>query len=695
MAKSEKTTYAPGELSRVREKLGVIDRDEANELAKKLGGEVGFERSDDDERGRSKQGSVRHEKVNVKIGDRPTRGIPGKRIELAPEAEKEYSQPEKKISARKGVSFDDDPSVPLRVSYWNRVKMDRFAGQPEFDIKSPGQVLNSIFSLFMNVPDYVSPSFIRRRMPEYYSKIEILVLSTRTLLPRNNARRSERVKKSAPLVYAILDAIRYWEIEKISGDLSRIQTNPKSAKVSDFAGILQAVYKPLFILDRLDSDAHIRGAYKILYKFLYIENPMEAQGKYQELIRTALAAYSGIRRDIHYLLYPLLMKTVSATYVHYDLFFDERKRRIMSFLNVTENDQLDPAELTMQGDVKDLKPEAEEEPQEDTAESGEGERAATEEEKSRRLAQEAEKKALDRGLQTLEALFPKAGWDNLQSFPDLYPYFMNIFDLRKGRVNISPTDPMQQILILMRILEELFFGLRSVSFGSFQGASGAVEKADATLGEIINNWRFYIERSFEREYLPRLSEYMRVLEGSPEERTSMYTRKLITELHWLKRLYYLPYYKFESLVPPPFQKGEIVSIYAKIKSLRKYFTIVAQGIDQGNRAGGAEAHATCEGIDNPWEPYVFEIPNPISRRLNALLAPKVRNNASLIYFCLAIITVLDKLVNSEDSWAYGDTGPLFRSVDNGGIIPLTGVDSKIDADALFRESIRKRQKAQG
>jgi hypothetical protein len=267
--------------------------------------------------------------------------------------------------------------------------------------------------------------------------------------------------------------------------------------------------------------------------------------------------------------------------------------------------------------------------------------------------------------------------------------------LKKGIINISPTDPMQQILILMRILNELFFGLRYVSFGNIHGLSGNTERIDGIMGEIINNWNYYIELCFEKEYLPRLTNYIRIMEGSPEERTSIYTKKLITELQWLKRLFFLPFHKFESLVPPPFQKGEINPIYVKIKTLRKYLTAVAAGIEQGNKAGGAEAHAPCDGIDNPWDPYVFQVPNPLSIRLDALLGPKIKNNASLIYFALAVTAVLDYLVNNENSWAYGpQTGPLFRSEKGEGLVPLSGVDKRIDADALFKQVLKQRQKKQ-
>ena len=697
MAKSDKAIYAPGELSRVREKLGVFDKQEADMLIKKLGGEIGYERSEENEQARQQ---VRREKVNVKIGDRPSRGNRNRdRLALDDDDDALSEEPaaKKKASRKKEKELDaeteDDPSVPLRVSYWDRVKMDKFAGQSEFEIKSSSQVFQSMISLFGDIPDYVNHAFVVRRMPEYYKRLEGLVVSTRTLFPRNNLKRNERMKKSAPLAYSILDVIRYWDIEKISSDLNKIQTHAKSARVSDFANILRAIYRPLFTLERLDLDVHIRGAYKVLYKLLYLENPTEAENKYQELIRTALTAFSGIRQNIRYLLFPILLKSVSANYVPYEQFFIERKNRLMSFLNTNEDSQINPSAVVIQGDAKDLKPEAEANADADGQEKPEEE---SEEEKARRAAAEAEKKALERGIRTLEILFPKAGWDRIATYPDLFPYFADMFPMKKGVVNIAPTDPMQQVLILMHILEELFYAVRHISFGAIPDPSGTIEELNAPLGAIINNWRYNIETSFGKTYVPKLLEYVRILEGSHEERASMYYKKLITELHWLKRLYFLPFYRFESLIPPPFQKGEIKSIYTDIKNLRRYLSAVAVGIEQGNRAGGAESQAPCDGIDNPWEPYMFEVPNPLSRRLDALLAPKARNNAALVYFTLAITTVLDNLLNNEKSWAYTSRpSPLFRSVNGEGAVPLTGIDNRIDADGIFKQSLKQRQKNKG
>jgi hypothetical protein len=111
------------------------------------------------------------------------------------------------------------------------------------------------------------------------------------------------------------------------------------------------------------------------------------------------------------------MKTVSANYLPYGLFFIERKNRIMAFLDVTDSDRLNPADI-VQEDAKDLKSKGAEAPKDEAPPEQSEEKKeddVPEEEKQRRSAVESEKKILDRGLQALESLFPEAGWDRLPS----------------------------------------------------------------------------------------------------------------------------------------------------------------------------------------------------------------------------------------------------------------------------------------
>ncbi len=698
MAKLPKAVYAPGELDKVRQKLGEMDPEEAKRMADVLGGEVGWERTFEEESKRSKP-RVRNETVDVVVkgsGSKSSKNQPKHRVELAPEGGNEQSirRKLKKII----IDPSDDPSTPIKLSYKERVKMDRYAAQPEFEIKNSTQVFYSVISIFAEVPDYVNPDFVNRRMNEIYRKIEMLVTTMRTMFPRNNLQRNERLRKLSAFAFSILDTLRYWNIERFSSDLSKIQSRPRNTKISDFSDILRTIYKPLFILDKLDPEVHIKGSFKLLFKVLYLENPTtESKNKYQEMIRNALSAYVMIRRDIRYILYPMLMKLLSDRWMTYDDFFKYRKNRFMNFINASEVDQIVPVSSVEEvpgAAAGENSPVAEERGEAASPNSEETEKQK--EEQQKKPAGEAESKAVGRGQNTLEFLFPKAGWERMATFPDLYPYFRSVFDFPKGYELISPTDPLQQIVILMRIIEELFFGLRYVSFGTAAGPDGTVERLDEIIGKIMNDWHGYIENILDKMYVPRLTEYCRILD-SPENKTSSYSRRILNELYLLKRFCFLPYYRFTPLSPPTINKREVKAIFPEVRNLRRYLTVIAASIEQGNKKGGAAANIVCDGIDNPWESYNFQVPNPVSIRMDALLGgknSKQKNNASLIFFTLSTTVVLDYIMNDEHSWAYSDqsSGSLFRSLNGEGRVPLFGVDTEIDADSIFKQTIKRRER---
>jgi len=715
MAKKDNAIYEPGELVNLRNKLGVTDQEEAKRIAQVLGGEVGTERSVVPEEPKNKK----FRKDDVIIGGRR-----GRRVDVAGDGLEERIG-----RAKPRVDFfpGDDPTVIKKINYRERVKMDQLSGQLFFEIKTSLQVFISVFSFFKEPIDYVNPRFVTRRINEYYYKLERLVTMARNLFPKSNTKRNNQLKRTNSFVYKILDTIRGWNIEQIAKNISELQAHPRTVKVSDFTETLKLIYKPLYVLSDLGIE-HIKSAFKLIYKILYIESPMEAKGKYQDVIRNIIALILEVRRDIQQGMYPLLMKLISDRFIPYARFFTERRRCFMAFLNVTAAEQLSAAGIdTQQIDnmnveaLQESNENAENDENDEAAENSEdsendenneqvddtekpAEEAVQEdpndpaviERKAKEEAEKAERRALEQGLSALETLFPKAGWDKLDEHPDLYPYFANIYDMKQGFELISPTDPLQQIAVMMHILEDLFIGMRYVNFGTIIGSDGKQIKLDEEMSSIVNNWRLYIEGSFLKEYLPRLTEYCRMLENSEEGRTSAYARKILNDLHWIKRLYFIPYYKFESIGPPPFTKQEIVPIYTQIRNIRKYLSSIAMGIEQGMRAGGAAAKAPCDGILNPWQTYNFQIPNPVSRRLNTIIPPERKRNATLIFFSLSVVTVMDYLINNENSWFYANRpGPLFRSVRDEGIIPIFGVDKKLDADKIFRDSLKKSQPAEG
>ncbi|MDR2052364.1 MAG: hypothetical protein LBP80_03040 [Treponema sp.] len=702
MAK-DKAVYAPGELGKVRGRLGNLDPNEAERMARILGGDVGVEREAEPQtvrppakggKGGKGGGTAGGGRGGGGSGRRPA---PRHRVELAPEEDEPGAHAYRNLASEKPYDPADNPALPIKLGYRERVKMDRYMGQTEFEIKGPFQVLKSIIS-FTPPPDLVSARFINKRLGEYYKRIENLVTTTRALCPRNNTRRNEQLKRVSSFAYRIIDTIRYWKIESIASEMTRLQLHPRENTIPELAELLKLIYKPIFILDQLDLDTNIREAYKLVYKIIFLENPGETVNKQQEMVKTALISFSLIKKEIRYLLYPLLMKLLSDRWLPYEDFFIGRRNRLMVFLGIAESEQLLPsmAEIPKSDEAIEDKIEkaGNEEKKDDEPED---EDTVSREQNAKRVARESERKAVDRGLKTLEAIFPQAGWDRAPFEHDFYPYFADVFKLQKEYALISPLDGLQQVVILIRMLQELFYGLRSVAFGVVPGPGGP-DNLGETLGAIINNWHYFIT-ALEKEYLPRLSEYCRILENASESRSSNYARRLLDELYWIKQFFFLPYFRFDSSFPPPIQKKDVTPLYPDVRSLRRCLTAVAGGIEKGTKAGGAAKKASCEGIDNPWEPYNFQVPNPVSLRLNAILGPNQRNNASLIFFTLAAVIVLDFLVNNDESWVYQTGGgrpePLFRSVDNEGVTPQRGVDKEIDTEAILKEMVKRAKAKSG
>jgi len=689
MAKDKNAIYAPGELSKVREKLGVTNDSEAKRMAQLLGGEVGTEKS------------AEIVKKNPLVGEKA-----GKRVRRIDTASDEAAAAKNKAK-HPGPYPGDDPMVTAVLRYNERVKIDRYSGQLIFEIKSAMQVIKSIFSFFKEPVDYVNPRFVTVRMSEYYNKIEKMVTAARTLFPRSNSKRNKQLKRMSGIVYKILDTIRSWDIESLSKIIAELQAHPRVVKVVDFTEALRIVYKPMYILDDLNVE-NIKTAFKLIYRILYIESPMDAKEKYQDVIRNIIASLIDIRKNVHFGLYPLLLKLISDRFINYERFFIERYRRFSAFLNASENDQLNSSDLNPQQiesiDVEAIQKEAAEEEEKENEDGPEGSLDAldeldeeetddqkTAERKPKEEAGKPENKTLDQAKSALNVLFPKSEWDRIEEYPDLYPYFANLYNLKQGYELIAPSDPVQQIAVLMHILDDLFIGMRYVHFGLIAGPDGNPVKVNDEIGDILNNWRSYIEDSFSRDYLPRMTEYCRLLENSRDPR-SPFAKKSLNELHWIKRLYFLPYYKFESLGPPPFQKNEVTPVYTEIRKLRRTLTTVVMGIEQGIRAGGAAARAPCNGINNPWAQYNFQVPNPVSRRMDLMLPNERKINATIIIFSLSAVTLLDYIVNNENSWAYGSRpGPLFRSLKDEGVIPVFGVEARTDVDKIFRESLKKAQ----
>jgi hypothetical protein len=168
--------------------------------------------------------------------------------------------------------------------------------------------------------------------------------------------------------------------------------------------------------------------------------------------------------------------------------------------------------------------------------------------------------------------------------------------------------------------------------------------------------------------------------------------KVRTELNYVAHFSLFPLLKIESLTAGSFRKEEVDAVFPKIRILRQAFTKIAASIERALKAGGAAAGAHCEAINNPWDNYDFAVENPLSKRLDLLLDKKNRNNVSLVFYTISVISALDYFLNNPASWAYRtNQSKLFRSLDSEGLEPAVA-PAIIDADAIFKRVIAQLKK---
>jgi hypothetical protein len=577
---------------------------------------------------------------------------------------------------------------PKEFSRSERIKMDSQEADSDFKIKTWFQAFRSKLAFFSSPRDTVSRVFVVAKMEDYFLSLNKLVNKVRLILPRNNTSRNKKFKQYYPFAFSILDTIRYWNIEKISSSLARLQTHPRAVVVSDFAEIIKEFYRPLVILEMLDAEEHIAKAVSKLDYMLEDESDNHITLNTSNEI---VSLFDTINEDICWRLYPFLLKFTSNTYIPYDSFFNECKEEIRGFVGVTSGEIIQPDRVESSSDFragKDKEQETEEASLEDDSLFNMPV-DETEEKPDKRVLPTSKPKAVQRGLNVLEQLFPEAGWEKLDTFPDIYHYYAKLLSLKKNADVIDPENPMLQALVLMQILDELFYGFRSISFNSVSSSEASFDLAEFL--DIIDEWHKLIDNCFERMYLPRLSEFVKLFYNPIiESKQKIYAMKLREELNWQARLFLFPSLKIDSFLQTPIHKKDVTAVFPKVRILRQSFTVIAAEIEKALQEGGISAHAHCAAINNPWDQYVFQVANPLSKRLNMLLDKENRTNVSLIYYTLSVLTVLDYLINNPHSWAYQtNTAKLFRSSDVDGIIPESLPEISIDADAVFKQRLEK------
>jgi hypothetical protein len=546
---------------------------------------------------------------------------------------------------------------PKNNAYTDRIQMDELLARPEFRIKSYRQVFQSALSFFGPPPDKACKYFVAKRLPKIYNTLEQLVTTVRLIFPRSDQGKNTRLREESLFAYKALNVIRRWNIARIASVIGFLQNHPSNVYLSDLKQLARLIYRPLFILDAVDADEHIPFILAQLYRLALSKDGGNEEWKKNS--ETVMRLYEEVTREIGYMLYPLLMNMVCKKWCNYATLLTEHRQKIYAFLELKEEDCIVPPEQITEA-MSDAAAPAHEE----TA------AAPEENDETRKL-----KKVMRNGLETLELLFPGSGWNQPESFPDFYQYFVHVFNYQKGIDCIHPQNPVLQILILSQILQNLFYGWHNMS---------AAHRPDHPLGNLIADWQEEFDKLIYRNYLKLLAEYHAHFSLAAEFRPKIYGRKITDEINHFTKYTMLPFFDYSGPEGAQLSSNESEAIFSKIDALYLELDKIVAMPDKTKHVGDLSA------------PFVFKVPTPVSKRLFSLLSEENRSNETLLTMTYEITAVLHYLMNSPDSWAYGTDRykKIFRSREYTGIIPDEWHEEGVNPDNLFRQSIdRLRQQA--
>ncbi|MDR9860280.1 hypothetical protein [Treponema socranskii] len=638
--------WAPGTLDKTRKAIGDIDPQEAATMAKKLGGEVLNERSiltDPSSKG------ITHARRPAPIPSRSASGTSsGNRAKPSDARTSQHT-------AVKHRRKNDLQMLPPKLC----AEIDKLMMSDEYQIKANYGIFNFIRRFQKDGTEKILPAFYDVTLKLYIDQMEAFITVIKMLIQMAPNTYKAKIAGGADIKFKFLRTVAGWTMQDIKFSYDDLFALPQPLLVCDLIPFIRAVYRPLMTV-------YYYGSSKIpkIIKEIYADEivyPDTDKEKLQSLAKEAITKWLYIDTEIIRKLYPLLMRMCSDTYEAYPVFFSAKVADILQFIGLHKFDLLLPD-----------KPKEAKAPErkENIVHEVRGKRDET----------------VNTGLNLLDRLFPEAGFQKLDMHPDLFPYFQPLYKFDDGFNILSPSNPIQLTIVLLRIIEDFFQGCRNISFVKEETGSAQSDSIDA----VLDTWSAYREDVFNKLYAEPLIYFTNQIYSQSDFEASSFGKKSITALLWQAQYQFLPELKFKPLVlERPANDSKYPPLYKRVDFVRKYLTRAANACD-----AVAHVHGTVDSIRNPWEHYRFDIPNEISKRLDVLLgaqnttATTNATNANLLKYTLCIVAVLDWWLNNPDSPAYSvPPTQIYRISEEDGK-PQFSVPERHDQNKLFAEAIR-------
>lgn len=645
MAKVEQS-WEPGTLDRTRKNIGVLTEEEAKRMTKILGGEILQEKSAPVDYKALPNYQVYAKKAVGKSANSGSQSSAS--IQTTVEKKQEFKLPN--INSKENQLFE-------------KLMMD-----DEYKIKTSYGLFNFVLK-FTKGQNYLRKSFVEYTLKKDIEHLEEFIISIKTIIqlaPESYKDVFIQDNDTLENKYLFMKLVGCWSLKDVKYYYNALQTHPESVSVLATKDFIKSIYKLLLKIYYLGENK-IPDLIKEVYADL-VKYPRIDKKRLSDVSKKSITEWFYVYSKVIKGLYPLLMRLCSKHFDYFQDFFLTRTADILGFLEMTKYDLMLPNRK-----VKKIE-------EEEVSES---------KEKKEEKRTTIDLSYVSTGLKLLEKLFPTAGFLRLQEYPDMFPYFQPLYQLREGYNLLSPENPLQITITLLRISEDLLQGCRNIVFTD-EAEFYFGEKEEDKLSVILSEWTLYREILFEKNYGDQIREFVNHEYSNPGEfRKSQYGLKLQTQMLWQTQFYFLPYFKFQQLIlDKPKNDNTYKPLCIRTTQMKKLLSSLVKKMEAAEKSKGKVA-----GIANPWEKYHFDIQTPISKRLNVILGAKKSpeetkaTNANLLKYALCVISVLDWWLNERSSPAYSaDSSKIYRisPKDNAPefSVPLITNQDKLFTDAL-------------
>lgn len=658
---SPKRTLEPGTLDKTRKNIGPIDDSEAAAMQKILGGEILKERSVPmDTSSMPKRRSV-HEPV-VRASGKISSDISSASASFGSSSSSAFVGG--KPSGGKKVKTDEDlPEISAR----ELKLMDRCMMSAAYNIKPDFGLFNFIFRMSAKNKEKVQKNIGDYLIKRHVDHIQAFVTTIKTFIQISPDAYKAKIATETDLKYKFLRTVGKWQIKDLKALSFELEDSADILTVPMLIPIVRSIYRLLLTVYYI-GDQQVSALIREIYTDLGAYTNSD-KVKLQGLAKQGLTEWLYLHDQIIKGFYPLLMRMCSTEYVEFPDFFKVKIAEILKFLSISKFDLLLPEKKKPdEKKAEEKKEEKKKEPRKITGEKNE---------------------VVTMGLRILDQLFPEAGFLHLEDHPDLYPYFQPIYNFVDGFNVVHPENPLQVTIVLILILEDLFKGCRNIKFNiEADEVLGAIpDKLDAVMGD----WVSYYEDLFGKKLGDYLRTYVNTLYSQKDYAQTNFGKENLNNILWRMKYFFLPNFKFNApVLQKPINDTKYKPFYGRTDYVRTVLTTLTRRIDENSAA-----KKTVLGVMNPWDKYVFELPNPVSKRIDVLLGAKrdasvsAATNANLIKYTYCIMSVLDWWVNNPSSPAYATDAMKLYRVNPADGAPQFSVELRTDQNQLFADGVKK------